>query len=404
MAQELGIKTQDNAEIRKRKKHKRASKLGLNSFTIQRLVFIATYFALFLISGFTIYFGYIPLATTTLTYLPVILVVATVHLGVVGALCSGLFFGISSFIAAMLVGAIAYQMPDISILSRVLLGVAVAGIYKALKADRKMALWKFMVMSVSATILNIAFVLTIRYIHNSIAEIKGTLPIIEWIITHPVTLIAEPLMAILFSILLYHLVMYLRKKYLHKKELIYGAQEAKSEVVTMSNQNEELLTTQSETGVPAPTKSKKELKQIAKQAAKDAKAERKAKKAKQKQQEAPVEANVGDELNASVSNEVNADENDQVVTKKPPKLTKKLLKPNVKPKNKHVKLLTKHKTPLQLLLKNHKKLNQVYVNCGKQNVKKNGFKNVLNVNLTSSLWAMMRLYFEKNRRLNKFVT
>ncbi|VEU76655.1 ECF transporter S component [Mycoplasmopsis columbina] len=192
------------------------------SFTIYNIVFLAVYLSLFLISSFTIYFGYIPLPTTTLTYLPIIVIVATFHLGMKGGIFSGFGFGFSSWIAAMIVGAVAYQYIDISILPRFILGILVAIIYKLIRGDKKIKLWKFILLTTLAPILNIVLVLSARYLHHSISPLKGVLPVKEWIITHPFNISLEPTIGLVLGLLLYPLIKYLRKSYLQKQNYLYS--------------------------------------------------------------------------------------------------------------------------------------------------------------------------------------
>ncbi|MGY5139183.1 hypothetical protein ACUZ9N_00325 [Mycoplasmopsis gallinarum] len=192
-----------------------------NKGIIFKYVNIAIYLALFLLSGLTVYFGYIPLWNTQITYLPIIVVFATVHLGFAGAMTAGLGFGFSSFLAAMMLGVIKYQYPDISILPRVLLGLIVYAIYRLLRMNEKNKLWKFAFLSILASILNIALVLSMQYLHNLYSPLRGILPIKEWILLHIPTLVIEPTVGLILGILLFWFAKMTRKKYLQRLNMSY---------------------------------------------------------------------------------------------------------------------------------------------------------------------------------------
>ncbi|WP_051617772.1 hypothetical protein [Mycoplasmopsis iners] len=198
-----------NSKITKQKRDKNKKS---NSVVTKNIVLLAVYFSFFLASGFTIYIGYIPIAGTTITYLPIFVVIATCHLGFKGALVSGLGFGVSSLIAAFLFGSIKYQYPDISILPRVLMALLVYAFYKIFNFNNKPKMWKFLILTLIAVEFNVIFVLSFQHLHNAFWPLKGVWGIPEWIVTHVLNLVLEPSMSIVIALATYKLVLHLKKK------------------------------------------------------------------------------------------------------------------------------------------------------------------------------------------------
>ncbi|KKB26716.1 Substrate-specific component PanT of predicted [Mycoplasmopsis meleagridis] len=188
-------------------------------FNVRNLVFISIYLSLFLLAGLTGYFGYIPILHTTITYLPVIVVIATIHLEFKGALVSGLGFGFSSLIAAYLYGSTRYQYIDISVLPRLLMAIFVFLAYKLVNYELKPKLYKFIFLSLLATELNVILTISAQYVHNIISPLRYILGVREWAITHVINLVSEPILAIFLSIILYRFVNYMRKKYLYNQKI-----------------------------------------------------------------------------------------------------------------------------------------------------------------------------------------
>ncbi|WP_051677933.1 hypothetical protein [Mycoplasmopsis opalescens] len=204
--------------------HSSQAKLVTNksSVSLYKIVTSAVYIAWYFAAAFTIYLGYIPFGHTQLTFLPAILTISILHLGFFGSLVSGLGFGFSSFIAAYILGIIKYQNFDISVIPRFLTSILVYLIYLLLKTHKNPKLWKVILMAFFAVFFNIILTLSAQYFHHHyIAELKGILPVKEWIITHPVNLIGEPIICIIVATALYPIGMHLRKKYKNLKLIMW---------------------------------------------------------------------------------------------------------------------------------------------------------------------------------------
>lgn len=198
-----------NSFINKYKMHFKTSAL------INKIVACSVYFAWYFAAALSLYLGYIPLGHTTLTFLPAILVVSLIHLGFLGAFVSGLGFGLSSLMAAFIYGMLKYQYIDISVLPRFLMALIVYLIYKLLRTDKNPLLWKCIILALFAVVLNTVLTLSFQYFHhNFIGELKGILPIREWIITHPLNLIGEPIICVIMTVLLFPLMLHLRNSYM----------------------------------------------------------------------------------------------------------------------------------------------------------------------------------------------
>ncbi|MBU4690459.1 hypothetical protein KQ874_01990 [Mycoplasma sp. ES3157-GEN-MYC] len=195
-------------------------KIHTRSGLIYHIVCLAVYLAFFLIAGVSVFLGYIPFGPTQLTYLPLIVAIATVHLGFNGSLISGLGFGFSSFIAAFILGVIKYQNFDLSVIPRVMMSLVVYLIYILINMKNKPKMWKFLILILAATFLNTTFVLGSQYFHNKfIGELKGILPPLEWMVAHTVNLIAEPIFNLLIGLAAYLPLLEIRKKYLERLNL-----------------------------------------------------------------------------------------------------------------------------------------------------------------------------------------
>ncbi|MEA4115226.1 hypothetical protein VBM87_00285 [Mycoplasma sp. 744] len=186
------------------------------------IVFLTVYFSFFIISGFVVYIGYIPiLGRINLTYLPFFVVLAGVHLGFKGFLVGGLSFGLSSLIAAYMYGSIRYQYIDISVLPRFLMSMIIYLFYKLIKLDKYINIWGFILLAFLASNLNLILVLSAQHLHHQISPIKGLLPINEWILTHLLNIIGEPILAINLALLFYKFIYKYHLKYKAYKEILY---------------------------------------------------------------------------------------------------------------------------------------------------------------------------------------
>ncbi|MCS4536628.1 MULTISPECIES: hypothetical protein [unclassified Mycoplasma] len=193
-------------------------KLVSKSNLIYQMISLSIYLAYFIASGFSVFLAYLPFGPTWLTFLPLIVGIATFHLGFFGALVSGLGFGISSFIASLLLGLFWFQNVDISILSRILVGLTTFLFYFLLNLRKKPKLWKFVLLVLIATEANSVFVFGSLYFHSKfIGELVG-LPDFKTILAlNTINLIAEPIFNVIMASLVFFPILAIRKKYEQRK-------------------------------------------------------------------------------------------------------------------------------------------------------------------------------------------
>ncbi|QBF34339.1 hypothetical protein EG856_00080 [Mycoplasmopsis phocirhinis] len=182
------------------------------------LVILSIYLAYFIASGFSVFLAYFPFGPTWLTYLPLIVAIATIHLGFSGALIAGFGFGLSSFIASLLLGLFWFQNIDISIVSRIFVGVVVYIFYLILKLQKRPRLWKFIILVFAATEANSVFVFSSLYLHSTfIAKLIGLPDFKTILLLNIVNLIAEPIFNVFMAFLIYFPILAIRKKYEQRK-------------------------------------------------------------------------------------------------------------------------------------------------------------------------------------------
>ncbi|ENY69818.1 Hypothetical protein, predicted transmembrane protein [Mycoplasmopsis bovigenitalium 51080] len=192
------------------------------SFFTYELTSLSIYLAYFIASGFSVFLAYIPFGPAWLTYLPVILAIAVVHLGFKGAFVSGLGFGFSSFIASIIVGLIWFQYVDVSILPRFFVGLGTYLAYLLLRMNNKPKLWKFIILTLIATELNTLFVFTALYVHSNFINTLAGLPGLKtFIVLNTINLIFEPIANVLIGLAVYIPLINFRNTYEYKKTITW---------------------------------------------------------------------------------------------------------------------------------------------------------------------------------------
>ena len=176
------------------------------------IVSLSVYIAWFILSGVAPYFGYIPFGATFITYLSLIIVLMTCHLGIIGNIVGGFGFGLSSWCLAFIFGTVRYQHFDLAVLPRLCVALTIYLFYWATLFERKPAMWKYILIAIIGAMANDYYMLAAQQFHNKyIGELEGLLPPLEWIIAHPINLIGEPIICALLAAATYHLALYLRK-------------------------------------------------------------------------------------------------------------------------------------------------------------------------------------------------
>ncbi|WP_338822517.1 hypothetical protein [Mycoplasmopsis felifaucium] len=192
---------------------------------LQSVVILAIYVAWFGLSATAIYIGYIPIGHTQITYLPIIVVMATFHVGIIGNITTGLSFGFSSWIAAFIYGIPKYQLFDLAVLPRFEMALLVLGLFYLLNLWNRPKLWKIVLISILAIMFNQYLVLSSQYLREAITGTKllgkGVPPIHIWIYTHLLNVIAEPIIGAILITCLYPVLKKVKAKYLDNKKIYY---------------------------------------------------------------------------------------------------------------------------------------------------------------------------------------
>ncbi|TNK93202.1 ECF transporter S component, partial [Mycoplasmopsis pullorum] len=162
--------------------------------TTQQIVYLSIYFALTLILTLIPNVGLIQIGVVSINLATLIIPLMVVHLRKLGIL-SGLFVGAGSFLAAIFYGKALFIYPDVSVLPRVLVGIAIYFIYEFLG---KINFWKALVLGFSSAFLNTLFVSIFLLLHNWVFPFdffanQSVNPIKFWFILILPNIIAEPI-------------------------------------------------------------------------------------------------------------------------------------------------------------------------------------------------------------------
>lgn len=182
------------------------NRMKASGHTIYLTTNLSIYLAWFIISTAVPNIGFIQLGYTQITYLAAVIVIATFHLGFIGNISTGLFFGLSSWFGAFIMGIPKYQLFDLAVLPRVETALIIYLLFYIFRVFKKPAAWKLVLLGVLSTMLNQYLVLLAQFLREKITGAPigthGVPPIHIWIITHHVNVIAEPILggAILFAI------------------------------------------------------------------------------------------------------------------------------------------------------------------------------------------------------------
>ncbi|WP_406615838.1 hypothetical protein ACJA25_00980 [Mycoplasmopsis hyopharyngis] len=205
--------------------------LAQDSFCFNRkniiylLTRMAIYLGFYLLTIIVPFISFIPIVPkiVTITYLPFVMVFAICHLGVFGALISGFGFGLSSWFVAIIYGfSIRYQYFDIAVMPRLLNAVVVYFLYLVLKFKSNPRLWKFILLSLIATILNVVLTVSATFFrHHFIGQIPTVLPFKIWFIRHIPSIILEPVFAVSICLLTYKFLVYTIQKQKNDAMLFY---------------------------------------------------------------------------------------------------------------------------------------------------------------------------------------
>ncbi|TKA60836.1 hypothetical protein [Mycoplasmopsis bovis] len=205
-------------------KKKRSFRYSAGS-TTYLMTNLSIYLAWFILSATVPNIGYLNLGYTQITYLAVLTVIATFHLGFVGNISVGLFFGLSSWFAAYIYGIPKYQYFDLSVIPRVEVALGVYVLFWVFNAFKKPAVWKFALLGVISTMLNHYFVFFAQFLHEKIRPgdlgRHGVPPIEIWLLQRLFNIISEPILGGMLLFGMYPALIALREQYKNVQKLRY---------------------------------------------------------------------------------------------------------------------------------------------------------------------------------------
>lgn len=205
-------------------KKKRSFRYSVGS-TTYLMTNLSIYLAWFILSATVPNIGYLNLGYTQITYLAALTVIATFHLGFVGNISVGLFFGLSSWFAAYIYGIPKYQYFDLSVIPRVEVALGVYVLFWVFNAFKKPAVWKFALLGVISTMLNHYFVFFAQFLHEKIRPgdlgRHGVPPIEIWLLQRLFNIISEPILGGMLLFGMYPALIALREQYKNVQKLRY---------------------------------------------------------------------------------------------------------------------------------------------------------------------------------------
>lgn len=178
------------------------------SISIREITNLSIYVAIIIFLSFTPQTGYITIGTISITIIPIVITLATFHLGFKGALASSLSFGIFSYIVSITIVPSPLADPVLLIVPRFLLGIIIWSIWKYLGENK---LWKFVLLASLTVFFNTVLITGFLFVVNSYNELIRV-SIETWIVLIYINFFVELTVAIILSLPLYKLVDYLRSK------------------------------------------------------------------------------------------------------------------------------------------------------------------------------------------------
>ncbi|PAK20975.1 hypothetical protein CJJ23_04510 [Mycoplasmopsis agassizii] len=193
-------------------------------FYIKTWIYLAFYLALILILSFIPYTGYIKLGLIDFTTLPIIMVVASLHLGWSGGSIVGFAIGLGALIAAHTRGDASgmFYFPDVSVLPRFLTGLIVGLTSQLLIKERFKNVVKvinIMILGALAVLLNTTLVTAFIFLHNAIAPFQflNSVTLLIWLGFIYVNFIVEIIFALILAWYLASFMLYIRARFRSSK-------------------------------------------------------------------------------------------------------------------------------------------------------------------------------------------
>ncbi|AWX70042.1 ECF transporter S component [Mycoplasmopsis anatis] len=180
--------------------------------TIKDISYISIYFSIILIFSLVPFLGLVQVFSVSINLLTIIIVIATFHLGIKGSLFTALFVGLGSFISALIYGKPLFIFPDISIISRFMLGFISYFIYWVFR--KKVTIFSVYINTFVTVLFNSVLVTTVLFIHHSIAKIDFIQNFRVWVSLIWLNVVIEISILPILGILLFKFI-----KFIHDKRM-----------------------------------------------------------------------------------------------------------------------------------------------------------------------------------------
>lgn len=127
--------------------------------TIIEIVSLGIYLALIILFTQVPFLGIWKFGPIEITIVPLIIGIATVHLGFIGGVYTGSFIGLFIYIAAITRGTLFVPAThfEVAFLPRMATGFAVVGIYYLLGCNKNLKIWKVFIVIFSSAFFNTVF-------------------------------------------------------------------------------------------------------------------------------------------------------------------------------------------------------------------------------------------------------
>ncbi|MFV8482686.1 hypothetical protein ACNQ1T_00095 [Mycoplasma sp. 1932B] len=170
---------------------------------IKIIVYLALYLAIIIVFTFTPYTGYITVGIVSITTIPLIILIASIHLGYIGILWTCFNFGFWSFIGSIILQLPIFNLVYISLIPRILLGLILCAIYYLLFKVWSfnlvsVAIYAFCIFMLNTMLVSSALLITIQFKDLNIGNAKiwfGLIWInmlVEWDILEVISLALYP--------------------------------------------------------------------------------------------------------------------------------------------------------------------------------------------------------------------
>ncbi|MFV8418220.1 hypothetical protein ACNQ21_01775 [Mycoplasma sp. VS299A] len=148
-----------------------------NIWDIKTIVYLALYLAIIIVFTFTPYTGYITVGIVSITTIPLIILIASIHLGYIGILWTCFNFGLWSFVGSIILQFPIFNLVYISLVPRIVLGLILCGLYYLLFKVwsfnlASVAIYAFCIFMLNTMLVSSALLITIQFKNLNIGNAK----------------------------------------------------------------------------------------------------------------------------------------------------------------------------------------------------------------------------------------